>query len=163
MLVCLFAVTNVNMLSTASSNLHLRYLQQQQGLQGFQQPPPPPPLLTDGIIDLNKQSSSVKITLNKAYLINTIKIEVFRNQGMQTTRRPSSSKNLCSMNEKDSDALKTSFILKATKEDSDGSGLSIANYDRYECMGEISLVFPSQAMRLLYLWKFQKKKKFNNL
>ena len=137
---CCCLVSNFNVLSTASCSIYLRYLQQQR-----RNTAQPPPALVDGIVDLHKQSPTVTLTLNKPYLANGIKLEVFPTHGIQGLSRPANDRNMLCIVQNQVDGLKFSFSLKISKDNL--RWITLANYEAHECMGEVLLVFPTQAMR----------------
>ena len=90
------------------------------------------------------QSPKVKLTLKKPYLANVIKMEVCPTQRMQLSH-PTNDSNLPCISENQVDILKASFTLMVSRDKV--NWITLANYESYECMGEIKLEFPAQSVR----------------
>ena len=129
--------------SVFSSNLHTRNPQARNTSA-------PPPSFVDGVTDINQSCPMVLLTFKKSHLVNLVKLEMlFFRQNYIPSSHPASGNNLMCMPEQQADGMKVSFTLKSSQDNS--NWITLANYEELDCMGEITLSFPSQSLRYTIL------------
>ena len=126
--------------SACSSNLQTRYPHAQDTSA-------PPPSLVEGVTDINQSCPMVLLTFSKSHLVNLVKLEMlfFKQRNYIPSSHPASGNNLMCMPEDQVDSMKVSFTLKSSQDNS--NWITLANYEELDCMGEITLSFPSQSLR----------------